>query len=277
MAWRYLRTLTARYARIRMRDRTGLVVLAIQPVVLALVMGVVFPAPTPGLFFMLSLSCLWFGMSGSVRELISDRAIWQREARIGVGVGPYVGSKTLVLGLATLMQCIGLAVVVFSVLGLGDYGFSPVLFAAVSGLVGLCGMSIGLFVSSCWTSSEAAVGTLPLLLIPQIAFSSIMVSIRDMGPAAKALTWLTIQRYAFDATLKTGEEMAHHRRPGMDYDPMGILGILSRLGLKPTESGRSLEVGLSLGELTAILGGVTIVLLGLTVALVSLRTRRANH
>ncbi len=277
MFWRHLSTMTARYARIRMRDRTGLAVLTIQPVILALVIGLVFPAPTPGLFFMLSLSCLWFGMSGSVRELITDRAIWQREARIGVGLLPYVGSKTIVLGIATLLQCIGLAVVVFSALGLGDYGFDPVLLAAVSGLVGLCGMSIGLFVSSCWTSSEAAVGTLPLLLIPQIAFSSIMVSIRDMGPAAKALTWLTIQRYAFDATLKTGEEMAHHRRPGMDYDPMGILGILSRLGLKPTESGRSLELGLSLAELSAILGGVTVILVVLTIAMVGLRTRHANR
>ncbi|MBO86796.1 MAG: hypothetical protein CL927_15705 [Deltaproteobacteria bacterium] len=275
--WRHLRAQTGRYARIRLRDRTGLAVLAIQPVVLALVMAVVFPAPTPGFFFMLSLSCLWFGMSGSVRELIADRAIWQREARIGLGILPYVLSKALVLGGATLLQCIGLAAVLFPILGLAEYGFSLGLLAAVSGLVGLCGMSIGLFVSSCWTSSEAAVGTLPLLLIPQIAFSSIMVSMRDMGPIAKGLTWITIQRYAFDATLKTGEEMAHHRRPGMDFEPMGILGTLSRLGLKPTESGRSLELGLSLPTLALILSGVTLLLLTLTIALVGLRTRRANR
>jgi ABC-type multidrug transport system permease subunit len=252
-------------------------VLTVQPVVLALVMAAVFPAPTPGFFFMLSLSCLWFGMSGSVRELIADRAIWQREARIGVGVVPYVASKALVLGGATLVQCVGLAAALYPVLGLAEYGFDLGLLAAISALVGLCGMSIGLFVSACWTSSEAAVGTLPLLLIPQIAFSSVMVSIRDMGPIAKGLTWLTIQRYAFDATLKTGEEMAHHRRPGMDFEPMGLLGILSRLGLKPTESGRSLEVGLSLPELSMVLAGVTAVLLVLTVTLVGLRTRRANR
>ncbi len=273
--WRHLRTQTERYARIRLRDRTGLAVLSVQPVILALVMGIVFPAPTTGFFFMLSLSCLWFGMSGAVRELITDRAIWQREARIGVGVVPYVGSKVIVLGFATLLQCMGLAAVLFPVLGLGDYGFDLARLASVSGLVGLTGMSIGLLVSALWTSSEAAVGTLPLLLIPQIAFSSIMVSIRDMGPFAKALTWITIQRYAFEATLKSGAEMAYNRRPGMEFETKELKGILSLQGLKPEADYH--DLGFSLPELALILGGVSAVTLALTVLLVARRTRNANR
>jgi len=73
-AWilnRVLRTLIQRYGRTKVRDRTGLWVLAAQPPFLALVMAVVFPKPTSSMLFMLSLSCLWFGMSGAVRELIA--------------------------------------------------------------------------------------------------------------------------------------------------------------------------------------------------------------
>ena len=70
----------------------------------------------------------------------------------------------------------------------------------------------------CWislkASSEGAVGTLPLVLIPQITFSSILVAIRDMGATAKALTWITFQRYTFDAALKCGDEVAVRNNRG---------------------------------------------------------------
>jgi len=272
--FRHLRALTARYALTRLRDRTGLAVLAVQPVFLAVVVSIVFPEPTGRLLFMLSLSCLWFGMSASVRELIADRAIWQREARIGVGVGAYVGAKVLVLGAAVIAQCVFLAVVIFAVFGMGDYGHTPVLLAAVCSLIGLVGMSLGLFVSSAWTSSEAAVGTLPLLLIPQIAFSSIMVGIRHMPELAQKLTWLNIERYAFDAIIKAGTHTAYRTRKGI-YEIQDLGGVLYRLGLKPDEPAS--DMGLSLAELCAILGGTTLVFLGATVAMVAIRTRRANR
>ena len=272
---RHLRTLTTRYARTRLRDRTGMSVLSIQPVILALVMAVVFRAPTAGFFFMLSLSCLWFGMSGAVRELISDRAIWQREARIGVGVLPYVGSKVVVLGVATVVQCAGLSAALFPWFELAHHGFFLPELAGVAALVGLTGMSIGLFVSAAWTSSEAAVGTLPLLLIPQIAFSGVLVSIRDMGPLPRGITWVTIQRYAFDAMLKCGKTIAYIHRPGNDPTDKLLMGILSMHGLKPRGAGH--DLGLSLLQLNGILVGVSLAFLLGTVAIVALRTRRANH
>ena len=59
----------ARYLRVKTRDRTGLAVLAVQPVVLAAVMALVFTVPTTLMLFMLALSCMWFGMSASVRVI----------------------------------------------------------------------------------------------------------------------------------------------------------------------------------------------------------------
>jgi len=276
--WRHLRTLTERYARTRIRDQTGLAVMVIQPIFLALVMGIVFPKATAGFFFMLSLSCMWFGLSGGVRELITDRAIWRRESRIGVGVLPYVGSKAIVLGLLTLAQCAGLSLLMYLVHDLGFLGFSLPLLAVVSGLIGLSGMAIGLLVSAIWTSSEAAVGTLPLLLIPQIAFSGIIVSIRKMGTLAEGITWITLQRYAFDATMKCGERVWHAARAGRDYDDKVLTGVLAPLGLKPTGEGTlAKDLGLSLPTLVGIMAAVTVVSLGITVAIVHIRTQRANR
>ena len=109
-------------------------------------------------------------------------------------------SKVVVLGVIVAAQTTFLAGAMYWLMGMGDpetYGFVLLDMMTVSCLTGLVGMGLGLFVSSLWKSSEAAVGSLPLILIPQIAFSSVMFAIRDMGWLSKAITWLVIQRYTF--------------------------------------------------------------------------------
>ncbi len=245
-----LRTLVERYARTKLRDRTGLWVLAAQPPFLALVMAVVFPNPTSSMLFMLSLSCLWFGMSVSVRELISDRVVWRRERRVGVTVGAYVGSKLVVLGAVSVLQCCFLAALAWGMFGLGGFGFNPFALMGVASLTGITGMTLGLFVSGLFSSSEAAVGTLPLLLIPQITFSSLLVGLRDMRPWARVVTWLDPQRYAFDATLKVGRKLAKASRVPGQWDVTSMTGPLYELGLKGADAD---DMGLSLPVLCAAL------------------------
>lgn len=225
-------TLTSRYARTKLRDRGGLTVLAIQPPILALLIWLVFPVPTTRLIFMISLSCLWFGMSISVRELIIDRTIWRRERKVGVSVTPYLGSKVLVLALMNALQCFAFTALVYFSMNLGDYGYGLLATSGAAVLTGLVGLALGLMLSALYTSSEAAVGMLPLLLIPNICFSSIMVSLRDMDPISKALTWVTMQRYAFDLTLKVGDHLEEPSRIPGKWERRGITGPLYDLGLK---------------------------------------------
>lgn len=196
--------LVRRYWVVKSRDRTAVWVLGIQPPFLALVMALVFPKPTPSMLFMLTLCCLWFGMSAAVRELISDRVLWNRERRVGVGVVPYVGSKVLVLGWIAVLQCSFLAGVCWAWFGLMNQGFPVGPLMATASLTGLCGMSLGLAISAVLSSSEAAVGALPLLLIPQITFSGLLIRLTMMFDAAQAITFWNPLRYAFEGILKVG-------------------------------------------------------------------------
>ncbi len=226
-----------RYSKVKLRDRTGLWVLAAQPPFLALVMFVVFPKPTKSMIFMLTLSCLWFGMSAAVRELIADRVIWARERRVGLGVLPYVGSKVTVLGALAVLQCSFLASLTWVVFGLYDtstYNFEPGAFLGMASLTGLCGMALGLLVSATFSSSEAAVGTLPLLLIPQISFSSLLVGLREMNPVSRGVSSLDPLRYAFDAMIKTGSKLAEPSTAHVvgKWDSHDVTGALYDLGLK---------------------------------------------
>lgn len=247
-----LKTLVERYWKVKRRDRTGLWVLAAQPPFLALVMAVVFPEPTMQMMFMLALSCLWFGMSGAVRELIADRVVWGRERRVGVAVAPYVGSKLVVLGFLAILQCSFLSTLNWITHDLGAYGFDPLGLAAVSSLTGIAGMTLGLLVSATFSSTEAAVGALPLLLIPQITFSSLLVGIRDMTSFARVFTWIDPQRYAFDAVLKVGDKLEKATRIPGKWEEVSIAGPLYELGLKGAAAD---DVGLSMPALCGAMVG----------------------
>ena len=117
-----LLTLCSRYLKVKMRDRMGVLVSILQPSLLVLVMTLVFRhqgdtetqfVPTQTMIFMMSLACMWFGMSASVRELITDQVICIRERRIGVGILPYVLSKTFVLGFMTCIQVVAMVGALF--------------------------------------------------------------------------------------------------------------------------------------------------------------------
>lgn len=282
-AWHQFRTLVSRYWKVKTRDRTGLLVLAAQPPFLAMVMALVFPKPTSSMLFMLTLSCMWFGMSSAVRELIADRVVWGRERRVGLGVLPYVGSKVAVMGFLVVTQCAFLCVLDWLVFGLGPLGFGIDRLVLVGGLTGLCGMSLGLLMSSLFLSSEAAVGTLPLLLIPQISFSSLLVSLRLMPDLALKLSWLNPLRYGFDAMMKAAvwDENGNwmfgkiHVPPqyGVEWrDAQTITGQLYDLGLKPADPVS--DIGLTPGVLRIILLGFTVLfLVGTTIRV---RMRRSD-
>jgi ABC-type multidrug transport system ATPase subunit len=251
-----LRTLTQRYLRVKLRDYEGIWTLVIQPFIVAGVLAAVFKEPTINLMFIVSLSCLWFGMSAAVRELIADRVVWNRERRVGVGVLPYVGSKVLVLAGLVMSQCITLAALV-TIAHFRSYDLSLLKLILVTVLTGWTGLSIGLVVSARSTSSEQAVGTLPLLLIPQITFSGLLVYIRHMWPWTKHITALNPLRYAFDAILKTGTQIGQQPRAA---DPdwkaqMGMSSELYQIGFKQTAGVE--DVGIPLAELCGILLGIS--------------------
>jgi ABC transport system ATP-binding/permease protein len=282
-----LRTLTSRYFRTKIRDKVGMAVFWAQPPILALVMWIVFSQPTVPALFMISLSWLWFGMSASVRELILDRAIWQREHKIGVGVTPYVGSKVLVLGGMVGAQAVLFTTITWWALGLGaaPYLYSLPLLILSGVLTAFAGMTLSLAISAWLSSTEAAVATLPLMLIPQICFSSMLVPLKGMGALAKLITYVTLERFAFDATLKstyflrsvrdtvTGNDTYAHLAEwgARGYGEIRSNGALYNLGLKPPGSE---DYGIPFSSLCLILMAFSVGFLILTWLLVWRRARR---
>ncbi|CAO5244176.1 FHA domain-containing protein [Frankia sp. AgKG'84/4] len=134
----------------------------------------------PTIFLIMVLCACFMGMSNSVREIVKERAIYQRERAIGLSRAAYVGSKVLVLFIITVLQ-----VVPFTIIGLA--GRQPPDHLALGNTILECMIAvflvtfasgmIGLVISA---SVDNADKTMPLLVIVtmvQLVFSAGIVPI----------------------------------------------------------------------------------------------------
>lgn len=271
-AWRRYPTLVRRYTKVKLRDTVGLAVLLGQAPVLGVAMALAFPQPDPSAMFMLALSSLWFGASDSVRELIADRTIWRREHRIGLTLGPYLLSKLTVLGALVLLQCAILSGICYLALGMGAYGFSYVALTAATALVGMVGVCLGLWMSAMFPTSEAAIASLPLVLIPQIVFGGLVVTVKKMGWLAVLMSYFMVTRYGFEMIIKTGKELCLPGSNGAATFDAEIRAPLFNLGFRTSDAN---DMGLSMPVLVLILVGFAAAFL-LGSAVFTARSARQN-
>jgi len=173
-------TLSRRYMGVLTRDKFNLLILFGQAPIIAFLTYIVVGANAPRdfAFFVLALVALWFGTSLAAREIIRERAVYNRERMVNLRLLPYVGSKVFVLTLIVSLQCL----ILFTTLKLldvtalmslpGRFGGIPQLIIMI--LTGMVGIGLGLFVSAVVKTSEMATSLVPLILIPQILFCGLV-------------------------------------------------------------------------------------------------------
>ncbi len=177
---RQWKTLARRYLEVLSRDRVNLLILLGQAPLIALLTWLVVGEKSPRDFpyFVIALVAVWFGTSIAAREIIRERAVYNRERMVNLGLLPYVGSKLAVLSLVVGLQCLLLVgtlklLAAANLLQLpGEYYGLPLLLVMM--LTALVGIALGLFVSVIVKTSEMATSLVPLILIPQILFSGLV-------------------------------------------------------------------------------------------------------
>ncbi|HEV8592466.1 MAG TPA: FHA domain-containing protein [Pyrinomonadaceae bacterium] len=173
-------TLSRRYFEVFRKDRLNLFILLAQAPVIAILTFFAMGAKQPRdfVYFILSLVAIWFGTSGSAREIVRERPIYKRERMFNLGILPYVASKLFVLGIIVGIQCLMLFIPLkfFDLVGLmpmpGEYAGIPQLWTML--LTAGVGIGLGLLVSAIVRTSELATTLVPLILIPQILLSGII-------------------------------------------------------------------------------------------------------
>jgi ABC-type multidrug transport system ATPase subunit len=210
--WQQLSILTNRYLKLTLRDPINLgLALLTAPVGIGL-MTLALPDknpligdPEPSLaplalkvLFVFTCAALWVGFSAALQEIVKEAAIYFRERLVNLGLGAYLGSKAIVLGLLALGQTL----LITGTILLGFKSPEPELMSwslglAITTFLSLftC-ISLGLLVSAVAKNSSQANSTLPLLLLPQIIFSGVLFK---MEGAAEKISWFMLSRWSVGA------------------------------------------------------------------------------
>jgi ABC-type multidrug transport system ATPase subunit len=210
--------LTRRYAAIWRGDFLSLGAMALQALVVAVLLVMLFgdlgqtrdervrAQSTSNLVFLLAVTSFWFGCNNAAKEIVKERTIYTRERDFNVRVGSYYTSKLLLLCGISCLQTVMLFVIVRHRCALpGAYlGELAVLLA-----LAVDGVTLGLAISAVATTEEMAITLIPMTVIPQIILSG---SIAPLEGWSKALAGAFVSTYwgkrALDAALPTAVAQA---------------------------------------------------------------------
>jgi hypothetical protein len=195
---RQLSVLCERYLELILADKWNTLLLLAQAPVIAGLIVVIWKdvdAVTDSLLFVLALSAIWFGTLNACREIVKEKDIFEREWMKGLSLSAYLWSKLYVLSLVGLAQCLALVFIVNSYIDLGDppLGHLLVLFPASLG-----GTGLGLLISASVTTVDRSLTAVPLLLIPQILFSELLLSHEHSTDFVKFLEKTAITTWTYE-------------------------------------------------------------------------------
>ena len=243
------RILVRRQLRILSADRRALTLFAVQAPVFGLLIALLIHSPALNtkagplagmLLWLLVISATWLGASNSVREIVKELPIYQRERGVGLSISAYIGSKAGVFGAITAIQAVILTFIGLSfqnipvqdplrIIGFLQHpetyqnvplnvnplaGLRPfdsgsllpsqlveILIAVV--LSGLAGMALGLAISARVRRSDQAILLLPVVLVVQTALSLPLIQSVSRTPVLKVLADLTSANWGVAAVAST--------------------------------------------------------------------------
>ncbi|MGW7003499.1 ATP-binding cassette domain-containing protein [Streptomyces sp. NPDC054933] len=154
----------------------------------------------------LAIGACLTGTANSVRELVQERVIYQRDRATGLSRSAYVLSKVTVLGVITAAQGLILAVIGLAGRRLPTAGLvtqpSAVELVLVVVLLSITSMMLGLIISALVRTAEKTMPLLVVSTVAQVMFTgAIFPMFNDTGLAQ--LSWLAPSRWAVAAQAAT--------------------------------------------------------------------------
>ncbi|MFE0102998.1 FHA domain-containing protein [Streptomyces sp. NPDC059009] len=233
-------TLIRRYTSVIASDKGFMGLMVILPAVLGIV-SVVIPAdfglgpPKPPVKFngdagtimlILAVGMCFSGAANSVRELIKERVIYERERATGLSRSAYLMSKVIVLGVITAFQGVIICAIGFAPRELPEEGLIMPPAAEICLVIialGFTSMMFGLVISSLVKTAEKTMPLLVMFAIVQVVFTGVLFQIYG-SPGLEQFAWLMPSRWAIAGAGST-LDLAHlmppwdPKKPG-DLDPL---------------------------------------------------------
>ncbi|MFG2623336.1 FHA domain-containing protein [Streptomyces sp. NPDC048473] len=224
-------TLMRRYVSVIASDKGFMGLMVILPAVLGVV-SVVIPAdfglapPKPPsrfngaagtIMLILAVGMCFSGAANSVRELIKERVIYERERATGLSRSAYLMSKVIVLGVITAIQGVIICGIGFATRELPAEGLimPPAVELCLTIIaLGFTSMMFGLVISSLVKTAEKTMPLLVMFAIVQVVFTGILFQVYG-SPGLEQFAWLMPSRWAI-AGAGTTLDLSHLMAP---WDP----------------------------------------------------------
>ncbi|MFJ9952532.1 FHA domain-containing protein [Kitasatospora sp. NPDC091207] len=237
-------TLMRRYMSVLASDRGFLALSVLLPAVIGAV-SVLIPNE-PGLaanpktqlhlnsgaatiMLILAIGACFSGSANSVRELIKERAIYERERATGLSRSAYMMSKIIVLGIFSVIQGAIISAVGFLPRKLPAHGLLvenlPVIEMTIGMiLLSFAAMMFGLMISALVKTAEKTMPLLVMFAIVQVVFTGCLFQIFGK-PGLEQAAWLMPARWG-TGIVATTLDLSHLMGPwnkdfqNPDYDPL---------------------------------------------------------
>lgn len=271
--------LMKRAARNLIRDRMLLPAKIMQTVVIGLLFGLVYWDIRGGnkeleALFMNISGCLYFlvvnqfmsSAMGILSVFTKEKIVFLREHRLGYYQLPayFLSKMTVELPYQIFFPFL-LVSIVYSMTGLRA-GFDHFMVTCIVViLTALNGMALGTLAATLFSSLEVALVVLPLLLIPMMVFSGLMVSLKDVKPYFAWIPVISPTQYAYRAIMKNEYE------GDVFTDPRGF-----KMTGEQYLSNRGLAGGLGVWENVAVLGASYVILMTAAYLALYLASRRGK-
>lgn len=190
--------LTGRYNRILLRDRKSIFLMAMQAPLIAVLLCIIFGNGTDFLplsfYFCVSISSIWIGGVTTVKEFARDWAFMSRDYHNGLSINAYVVSKLVIATEIAASESVLFGAVMLVAFSKAPLGPS---FFLITGVAIFAGAIMGLCISAWSGNIGRAISLLPVMFIPQILFSGIMIPFDRMNSSGQFISQLTISRPVF--------------------------------------------------------------------------------
>ena len=164
-------------------DTKALVTLMAQPIVVAFILIILFfnlkaygqlefAQKSKALFFLIQVSCFWFGCNNASKEVVRERSIFRRERDFNLGITSFYFSKLALFSMIGWIQAMLLLILVWIFCGPPGSFFQV---ATILMFITLTGTAFGLAISVFSNSESTAVNFIPMVLIPQILLAGFII------------------------------------------------------------------------------------------------------
>ncbi|KIE24598.1 ABC transporter ATPase [Streptomyces sp. MUSC 125] len=155
----------------------------------------------------IAVGACFAGAANSVRELIKERVIYERERATGLSRSAYLMSKVVVLGVITMLQGLMVGLIGFSsrrIPGRGLVLGGSTLFELCLPIMGLgfASMMFGLVISSLVKTAEKTMPLLVMFAIIQVVFTGCLFTLHGT-PGVNEFSYLMPSRWAVAAAGTT--------------------------------------------------------------------------